>query len=64
LAQDEFTYNDSMNRYTRKSPFKFFYGMSPKGVVYLVDLPYLGDRMSIDSIDFVDSMQELHEQVK
>jgi hypothetical protein len=64
LAQVEFTYNDSVNKSTGKSPFQIVYGRSPKGVVDLVDLPYLGDKRSVDASDFADSMQELHEQVK
>jgi hypothetical protein len=30
LAQAEFTYNDSINRYVGKNPFQIFYGRSLK----------------------------------
>jgi hypothetical protein len=64
LAQDEFTYNDSMNWSTGKSPFQIVYGRSPKGVVDLVSFPNLEGRKSVDVNDFVDIMQELQEWVK
>jgi hypothetical protein len=61
LAQDEFTYNESLNRSTRKSPFHIFYGWLPKGVVDLVALPDLEGKKSVDTNDFVDNMHELQE---
>jgi hypothetical protein len=64
LAQAEFTYNDSVNRSTGKSPFHIVYGWSPKGVVDLVALSDLEGKKSVDANDFVDSMHELQEQVK
>jgi transposase InsO family protein len=38
LPQAEFTYNDSPNRSTGKSPFQILYGMKPRGVYELRDL--------------------------
>jgi hypothetical protein len=64
LEQVEFTYDDSMKRSTWKIPFQIIYGKSPKGVVYLVDLPDLGDKRSVDASDFENIMWALHEQVK
>ena len=64
LAQAKFAYNDSMNKSTVKSPFHIVFGRAPKVIVDLVALLDLGDKRSIDAHDFVDSMQELHEQVK
>jgi hypothetical protein len=64
LAQDEFSYNDSVNQSVGKSPFHIVYGISPKGVVDLVKLPNLEDRRSVDASDFTEGIQEIHEQVK
>jgi hypothetical protein len=64
LAQDEFAYNDSVNRYVGKSPFHIVYGRSPKGVVDLVKFPNLEDKRSVDASEFAESIQEMHEQVK
>ena len=64
LAQDEFTYNDSVNKYMGKSPLHIVYGRSPKGVVDLVALSDLEGKKSVDANDFVDSVHELQEQVK
>jgi hypothetical protein len=64
LAQDEFAYNDSVNKYMGKIPFHIVYGRSPKGAVYLVALPYLEGNKSVDVNDFVDSVHELKEHVK
>jgi hypothetical protein len=38
LPQVEFSYNDSPNRSTGKSPFQILYGMQPRGVSELRDL--------------------------
>ena len=38
LPQEEFSYNDSINRSTRQSPFQIVYGMQPRGVSELRDL--------------------------
>ena len=64
LAQDEFSYNDLMNKSTGKSPFHIVYGRSPKGVVDLIMFPYLGERNSDGASDFADNIQEMHEHVK
>ena len=64
LAHTKFTYNDSMNKSTGKSPFQIVYGRSPKGVVYLVDLHDTRDKRSVNASDFADIMHELHEKVK
>ena len=53
-----------MNKSMGKSPFLIVYGRSPKGMVYLVSLPDLEGKRSVDANDFVDSMHELQEQVK
>jgi hypothetical protein len=38
LAQAEFSYNDSVNGSTRKTPFHIVHGMNPRGVSKLRDL--------------------------
>jgi hypothetical protein len=37
LPQAEFSYNDSLNRSTGKSPFQILYGIQPRGVSELKD---------------------------
>ena len=63
LAQYEFSYNDSPNRSTGKSPFQIVYGMHPRGICELRDLGNLEHR-SADGEDFSIAMSELHEKVK
>ena len=55
LAQAEFSYNDSPNRSTRKSPFQIVYGMHLRGVCELRDLVNL-ERRSVDGQDFATTM--------
>ena len=38
LAQDEFAYNNYLNRSTRKTPFDIFTRMKPRGVLDLRDV--------------------------
>ena len=64
LAQGEFANNDSVNRSIGKSPFYIVYGRSPKDVVDLIKFSNLGERKSVDVSDFVEIIQEMHEQVK
>jgi hypothetical protein len=47
-----------------KSPFHIIYGGSPKGVVDLVKFPNMEDKRSVDASEFVENIQEMHEQVK
>ena len=56
LGYVEFAYNVLMRRSTCKSPFQLVYGRSPKGVVDLIKLPYLGERKSVDASDFVENI--------
>ena len=39
LSQAEFSFNDSFNRSTRKTPFQIVYGYHPKGLVEIRELP-------------------------
>jgi hypothetical protein len=62
LPQEEFAYNDSPNRSTRKSPFQI-YGMQPRGVSKLRDLEQ-GEVRSAGVEDFATEMQKLHSQIR
>lgn len=64
MSQAKFAYNDLVNKYTRKNPFQIVFGRALKEIVNLVTLLDLGDKRSVDANDFLDRMQELHEQVK
>ena len=39
LPQAEFSYNDTINRSTGKSPFQIVYGLNPRGVLELRNMP-------------------------
>jgi hypothetical protein len=38
LIQEEFSFNNSVNRSTGKSPFEIVYGIQPRGITELRDL--------------------------
>ena len=63
LPQEEFSYNDSLNRRTGQSPFEIVYGMQPRGVFELKDLEH-NETRSVSAEDFAEAMKELHNQVK
>jgi hypothetical protein len=63
LPQAEFTYNDSLNRSTTKSPFQIVYGMQPRGVSKLKDSEQ-AEFKSVSAKDFVEGMKELHSRMK
>jgi hypothetical protein len=64
LAQNEFAYRDSMNRSMGNISFHIVYGRLPKGVVDLVEFPYLEGHKSVDANAFLENMNELQEHVK
>ena len=64
LAQDEFAYSDSVNRYVGKSHFQIVYGRSPRGIVDLVNFPNLEDRRSVEASKFAEEIQKLQGQIK
>jgi hypothetical protein len=64
LPQEEFAYNDSINRITGKSPFQIVYGMQPRGVSELKDSGQDEIFRSASAEDFAEAMKELHSQVK
>jgi hypothetical protein len=63
LPQAKFSYNDSVNRSTGKSPFQIVYGMQPRGVSELRDSEQTGTS-SASAGEFTEAMRELHGQVK
>jgi hypothetical protein len=63
LPQAEFAYNDSVNRSTGKIPFQIIYGMQPRGVSELRDSEKTATS-SASAEEFVETMKELHMQVK
>ena len=62
ISQDEYAYNDSINRMTR-SPFEIVYGMHPREVCEIRDLGVMEYR-SGHAKDFSQTMKEIQEQVK
>lgn len=44
IHQDEFAYNDSVNRSTGKNPFEIVYGIHPRGVLELRDVGKMGQQ--------------------
>jgi hypothetical protein len=63
LPQEEFSYNDSINRRTGKSPFQIIYEMKPRGVSELKDVEQ-DEFKSAGAEDFAEAMKELHSRVK
>ena len=63
IGQDEYSYNDKVNRSIGKSPFKMVYGLHPKGVLELKTLKY-GSPSSSYAEDFSQSMREVHESIR
>jgi hypothetical protein len=63
LPQAEFVYNDSVNRSTGQSPFQIVYGMQPRGISELRNSEQTTTR-STSAEEFVESMKEIHSQVK
>jgi hypothetical protein len=56
LAQEEFAFNNSVNRSTGKIPFEIMYGIQPRGII---ELRYLNqdDFRSVGAEDFAAEMQ-------
>jgi hypothetical protein len=63
LPQEEFSYNDSLNRRTGQSPFEIVYGMHPWGFFELKDSEQ-AEFKSASAEDFAETMKELHNRVK
>lgn len=63
LAQAKFSYNNSINRSTKRTPFEIVIGVHPRGISELRDISS-EDRRSSEEEDFADHMAALHIQVK
>jgi hypothetical protein len=63
LPQEEFAYNDLVNRSIGKSPFQIVYGIHPRGISELRDSKQ-NATWSARAEDFAEAMKELHSQVK
>ena len=62
LPQVEFSYNNSVNRSTSRSPFQIVYGSSPRIALELRNMEQ-GERTSAEAKDFVEHVKNLHEEV-
>jgi hypothetical protein len=63
LAQAKFSFNNSVNRSTGKSPFEILYGIHPSGITELRDLNQ-DEFRSAGVEDFAMEMQKLHDRVR
>ena len=62
LPQAEFSYNNSINRSTGRSPFQIVYGSSPRTAPELRKMKQ-GERTSAEAEEFVDHIKSLHKEV-
>lgn len=63
LAQEEFAYNSSVNRITKRTPFEIVTRFHPKGTIELRYFP-TETRRSVEAEDFIVFMRTLHDEVK
>ena len=63
LAQAEFSYNNSVNRSTRKKPFEIVTRMKPRGISVLRDNVGEKKRSAVGE-EFSNFMESLHKEVK
>jgi hypothetical protein len=63
LPQEEFAYNDSVNRSIGKSPFQIVYGRQPRGVSEL-RVSEQTDTSNASAGEFAEVMKEIHTRVK
>ena len=62
LPQVEFSYNNSVNRSTGRSPFQIMYGINPRTTPELRKMEQ-GERTSAEVEDFAKYFKNLHEEV-
>ena len=62
LPQVEFSYNNSINRTTGRSPFQNVYGSSPRTTLELRKMEQ-GERTSAEAEEFSKHIKHLHEEV-
>lgn len=63
LAQAKFSYNDTVNRSTRKYPFQIVYGTHPRRILELRELPNTFPSSSHGE-EFAKAIKEVQDQVK
>ena len=63
LPQEEFAYNNSINRSTGKSPFQIVYGNSPRNASKLRQLDK-GELSSAEAEEFAEHLKNIHEEVR
>ena len=63
FPQEEFAYNDSVNRSTGKIPFEIVYGRQPRGFSELRESEQTATS-SASAEEFVEAIKELHSKVK
>ena len=63
LPQEEFAYNNFINRSTGKSPFYIVYGRSPRNASELRQLGK-GEISSVEEEEFVEHLKNIHEDVR
>lgn len=63
LGQVEYAYNDSINRFTGKTPFEVVYGFHPRGTMVLRDIHKMQGRSAMGE-NFVEAIKSAHEEVK
>ena len=62
LPQPEFSYNNSINRSTGRSPFQIVYGSSPRTAPKLRKMEQ-GERTSLEEEEFAKHIKSLHKEV-
>lgn len=63
LAQEEFAYNNLVNKSTRRMPFEIITREHPRGISKLRDIISEDQRIS-EAEEFANHMKDLHIQVK
>lgn len=63
LAQVDFSYNNSVNKSTRKTPFEIVTRVHPRGISELRDIS-MEDKKSAEEKEFIERMKKVHTQVK
>ena len=63
LTQDEFAFNDSINRSIGKSPFQVVYGIHPRRIFELRDMSS-HQQVSAQGEEFATTIKEIHDEVE
>lgn len=63
LTQDEFAYNNFLNRSIGKTPFDIVIGIQPRGVLDLRDVAG-EEKRSAAGEEFFDFMESLHKEIR